>query len=1620
MGVANGQILSMRRHNFSKTLKQKNMTKRCISLWCQWVLLGLASVKQTSTLLIMQMHRSHLLLCCLFKDATLDLFYIEFEQQRELREKGFRAITNQSVHDEPAGEVSSSAETANDQIVEVNARVRFKSDSAELPSLEEEGELNEDYMDSAVGIDGSSHTSESLYAEKHDISSIHEVDSLRSAISVELGGSSLSQSPRPDNGDQCDPRLAAQGSSDWVHGWSSDYSVDNDLATAYEENSRLRGSLEVAESSISDLKLEVSSLQSQADVLGTETQRFAQELAADIALGEELSREVSILKSDCTKLKGDIEKLKHSKARQHFHSTETELLSKEVCWTKCDLLEGSSFDSKIGANDIGKYQDCLAHDVQMRLRQGLSLMEDTVRAIQNKACQDQGMDLAFLQPDLEALESVVQGLKEGIWQVTPLQNIRTGERTSVKAVGVMGVNSEQAVWGDGPKGCDAECFPSKGTVNSVGTSLQVLQELDPLKNDLEAADVTNKKFSELSSELEQSKAERENLMRKIDQMECYYEAVIQELKECQKQMLDELQNLRHEHSACIYTVSDLKSQINGMHQDINEQLQRSAEDRCNLDDLNRELEKRAIASETTLKRACWNYSIAVGQLQKDLELLSFQVVSLFETNEKLAQQAFTEVSQLGFREYIEEPSDDVHSCLQKDDSESALLKAHHEAKLHEVQADTVISGETKPKLPPKQNVPSVELSERPKKLLNEDILCEEVKRSLHLQEELHQEAEQEISEMHELNLRLEVFSKVLQESLREANVGIRLIKKERDEFAQQLEHSAEVELLMLKLQAALDEVETLRESEAKCIIKCDDLALKNHTLEVKLKSISDENCLLTQNVTECDILFDECASYRSKHEACSAEKNGLENALKQESLEKSHLQRENISLVEELKALQAEFDKQLSVKDSLEKTVAFMQDRLGDLRSRMVSYNEQTNGPTLFSKSMQQESEDENFMTIFLHLEELQQSAYIKILQLSEEKQELKQKFESDLRDMATKLDMANTHAEKLRIELQDVEDKLTIRSEVAEKYAEQNRELSSKLDVLETKLQHVTSENKDLAQKILTLDCVNRELEKTKLSVMDCMQENKALMISLQAGNEASLQLEKEISGLKESLRCAHDELQSDRGLRGESEATVRDLTSQLNVKHEQVLSFDDQKAALVHLRQQLLDLELEKSRVRNLLLHSEECQRKVDEDDSSLRLKVMDLETYLETMHAYLLAAEVEVVFTENQFWSRVQELLERLSSLERCNEDLLLKHLDVVTKLNGHMAGEAQCIEENAKLMMALQSLKSELETNVSEKRELADYVDKRSSMWAELENCKTMAVVVEAEASQEKHRQIEQLKSMLMSSEEEMDNLQSCRDELEITVIVLRSKLDEQAAQLSLLQEYEDELMKLRHEEKLQIELQDGGKDAANIVAADDVNKVDRLTFSDSANMLSSFREAKDASLVSTDEMKSHSLELGRMKNEYVASLLPEDEHHSAPGFHGLQGELLQLHMANERLGSIFPLFNKFSGSGNALERVLALEIELAEALQAKKNSSIHFQSSFLKQHNDEEAIFKSFRDINDLIKDTLEVKSRYAAVETELKDMQERYSQLSLQFAEVEGERQELVMALKNVRPPRKP
>lgn len=1750
----------------------------------------------------------------------------EFEQQRELRERGLETTSDQNSHYESAGrKVSSSAETVNDQIDKVNARVRFKKESKELPSLEEEVGLNEEYADSIVGFDGSSNTSESLYAEKHEVSSPNEIDSIKSTISGDLGGLSLSQSPQPGKGDSSDNRFLAQGTSDWVHGWSSDYSADNDLAIAYEENSRLRGSLEAAESSILELKLEVSSLQSHADEIGVEAQNFSQQLAAEIASGEELVKEVSVLKSECSKFKDDLEKLKNSKLSPPFTSRES-----------------------------------------IETDQGLLLVEDKIRELQNKACFGfQEEDVRFLHSDLEALLGLLQDLKHGTGQTISGPNL-----TSVKEIGEMNLHRSELVV---PRtGFDADLYEPEGMLHYLKIPSLVSHESDSV----DATNVLKGKFFEVLRELNESKAERESLARKMDQMECYYEALVQELEETQRQMMGELQSLRNEHSTCMYTISSTKAEMDTMHQDMNEKLIRVVEDKHGLESHNKEVERRAITAEAALKRARLNYSIAVNQLQKDLEILSLQVLSMFETNENLIRQAFADSPEpiiQGYPEMVQ------NQKLDSEEFVAAKLLLQHS-----------YTGEKK------QNVGG-------------DVLLEDLKRSLSLQEGIYQKVEEEVCEMHLVNVYLDVFSKTLQESLLEASSEFRLMKEKMEELTQQLELSTESkELLILRLQAATDDVHSLNDYKATCISKCNDLALHNQILESNLETVTHENHLLNQKITKWEALMTEYRSFERKYEACTAEKMVLENLLIKKTQENGNLQNDISVFQEELKAVRTEFDELTSEKENQQNTINFLQDKLWNL---LASYDKKYGGLSLWSESFCQDLESKDLAGVVLQLEEFHCNAFKKILQLMDENKDLlnerdlaqvslrtaesdnlimKQKFEHDVQAVMNKLDVSNSLLQKFQLDIEATANRLKVSSEADERYAQQHRELLSDLDCMEAELQKLTSKNKDLSQEILALETVTDDLGKCKLSIAALEEEKDVLIVSLQDKTEESAKLALELGNLKGSLQFLHDELHIERSSREKLESTVFELNSQLDEKQCQLIHFDQQKAELVHLKQLVSDLELEKTRVCHLLLKTEECLKSVREECSLL-------ETQLSEMHEFSIDIAVRHIFTRTQYDAWIEDLVQQLQSADQRLTELHKKHLNDETVHDRSLASEAHSNEEDARLLTSLNSLKSELEASIAENRIL---LDKNSVITSDLKEYKNRAENVKATLYGEKGRhalEVERLEHKLVNSEKEVDNLMFSKEELEVKSIVLEAKVEEQRAHITLLEGYNDELIILRkqcselsqrlaeqvlkteefknlsthlkelkdkadaeclqvrekrepegppvgmqeslriafikeqyetklqelkhhlsisqkHSDEMLWKLQDAIDEVENkkkaeashlkrneelglrileleaelhsalaekreLVSAYDLMTAEKecsfislecckeekqelesslqkcndekfkiaaeLTvmkdFIESAtshinvqkegydgllkedctpdepvvgkhhqkNPISAipsngrisidvapgntpteepFRKLsdKDNSMnceeaeyacaipidetdhesdpmnvqpvqdillsgggicsrsltlvnqedllhpdtkhlaLTNDHFKAQNLknsmdhlnkELERMKHEN--SILPQDDNEFFSNFPDLQNELMQLRKANEELGSIYPLYNEFSCSGNALERVLALEFELAESLQAKKKSSIHFQSSFLRQHSDEEAVFQSFRAINELIKDMLEIKERYTGVETELKEMHDRYSQLSLQFAEVEGERQKLMMTLKNVRASKK-
>ncbi|KAE9587162.1 putative EEIG1/EHBP1 domain-containing protein [Lupinus albus] len=1859
----------------------------------------------------------------------------EFEQQRELREKGLQTSADQGTHDESADSKESSPDqNVNSHINKVNSRTKLKRETKDLPcatSLGESG-VNEEYTDSAAGFDGSSSTSGSIYTEKHDISSIHEVDSLKRSISGDLGVS-LSQSHQPEKG------------SDWVHDWSIDYSAANNSAAALEDNrsSIDKGNLEAVESSILDLKLEVSSLQNHADEIGVDTQKFVEQLGAEIMSGEGLAKEITVLKSECSKFKYELEQLKSSKLSLAY------------------IREPTETD-----------QDKLFQKLQPKWLKGLLLMEDKLKDIKKLSMGFPERDFRFLNLELESLVGIVQDLKQE--SGGPISGTNVASGIEIKK---MDFHIGEQVLTD--IGSDAALFQPEGMDHYLPIPGLVPHEFDLV----DPALALKGKVFELLRELDESKAERESLVRKMDQMECYYEALIQELEQSQRQMMVELQNLRNEHSTCLYTISAGKTEMERMNQSMNEQAMKFSEDKCILESLSSEFERRAISAEAALKRARLNYSIAVGQLQRDLEVLSCQVLSMHETNENLLKQTFSD------------------SSLPNGDGFPKTVKYPKPSESH-----------TSNQLPYQNQSSSLH-----RQHLGEDILLSDLKRSLQLQEGLYKQVEEEVCQMYFVNIYSDVFSKALQETLLEASLDIQLMKEEIFRLTQQLQFTNQSnESLVLRLQSAMNDILSLNEYKEICTAKSNEVAHQNQILEARLKDLINEN-------------------------------SGLKNLLEKESVENSHLHDEMSILQGELKVFRIKFDELAPLKDNLQNKANLLSTRLqklltsyGDSCSELSlcsrsscldSECDDLEGLLLHLEELQKSAFDK----ILLLTDEKKalvnekHMAQVSLHTAESDILVMKQKFEHDLQGVLSNVSVSGSLLQKLQFDFEVIVDRINAGFEGEEIYYQHHEEFLSGFDHFEAELKQLNSRNQELAQEIVKLDTLCSDLETCNLTIAAITEENKVLELSLQDRTEESALISSERNVLKESLNSMHTELHAERTLREKLEKTVTDLTTELNEKQCQLQDSDmnrhevlsrnqelaeeitkvdtlsndlemcklnlvaitEEKKALelslqgktkeyakisselnflkeslhslnnelhdernvkeelektitelvtelnekqcqlqdsdmnrqelysrnldlaqevmkldalfselemckltleeitgekkdlemslqekteesakisselnflkenmlslhnelhterafrekmekavsdlttelsekecqlqdsdinrqeqVNLKKLITDLEFEKSRMSELLQKSEERLEHALRETSSIGC----LETHFYDLLEFSIATDVLMTSTRVQYEGHVEELVEKLNSTCMQLNVLHKKSLEVESELNDCLCRESTYIAENTRLLTSLDSLKCDLEASTCQCRAL---IDQNSAIIADLNEHKSRTESVSDVHTREGQCVLEvtRLEHLLANCIRDGEELFLAKEEAELKCIVLQIKLDElEVAKTSLKQpdgellrlqnqcndltkrlaehalkteefknlsihlkeqkdkaeaeylnardrrghegqpvaiqeslriafvkeQYETKLQELKqqlalskkHSEGMLWKLQAANEETENRNKSDAAqSKINeelgmkileiegelQAVISEKRNLANAYdlikaekecsvitlecckqeKQVLEASLLKCNEEKSKieveftlakelnkslrshanptenssrsacsqepesanllrnvqyedplasrvinrcqtleaeedlqqkekkymalteslkssidnlNKELERMKNE---NLLPQvDEYSQEAHFPGLQREFMQLHGANQELGNIFPVFNEISFSGNALERVLALEVELAEALQAKKKSSLQFQSSFLKQHIDEEAVFRSFRDINELIKDMLELKARHCAVETELKEMHDRYSQLSLQFAEVEGERQKLHMTLKNTR-----
>ncbi|KAI3685409.1 hypothetical protein L6452_34651 [Arctium lappa] len=1453
----------------------------------------------------------------------------EFEQQFD---KGLQNSSNLNREVEPSIATSSSSELqiSDDHGNKVNTKTHFGSESKELISAVEETGIHEEFSDSPVRCDGSSNTSETYYADKIDSSSIHEPNSHTSMASGDLNGPPHGRILATEKAERSDHQ-----------GWSSDYSMNNDLAIAHEENHRLRGILEMAESSIFELKLELSALHSYANEMGTETQKIAHHLTSEISSGQKLKSDIMVLRSECSRFNDELEQLKEIKCRSQF---------------------------------IGRTQDQADHH-QLKWANGLLLVEDRIREIQEKIhIGFHESNLSFIHSDLDVLLGIVQDLEKGTVEVLPLQN-------------------------------EIQEFRSTRAFDLVeGKSLMLLSQLD------------------------EAKTERENLVRKMDEMECYYEALVQELEENQKQILGEFQSLRYEHSTCAYAISTCKAETESLRHNMNDQVIRFTKERHALGCVNEELEKRVMTAEALVQELQENEEQILGEFQNlrnehstcantittckaETELVQHDMndrISKFAkerrdlccVNEELEKRAMTAEALVQELQKNQERILGEFQSLRNEHSTCAntitTCKAETELVQHDMndqiskfakeRHDLYCVNEELEKRVTTAEALVQELRENQERILGEfqslkkeHLTCAETISTCKAENEsIRHDMNGKILEFakerhtlgcvnEELEKRVTTAESALKRARLNYSIAVTQLQKDLDMLSFQVLSMFETNQSLIKdtfsesskpfSQRYPNIVENLQKSDDTlavcekqllggdvhsvdelCEISCanlyldvysgtleetlfeartnaskmkeqikeyaqtlersiqsrdilfgrlqtaeeqiaqvNDVQLQNRKLEASLESVSRENFLLMEKITECEALLTDYRVYKSKYEVASAEKLELENLLEVQGSDSGNLRKDLSIAKEELETQKARFLDLEKSKESMQKLLDFLQEKFGNL---LASCDKQFSEHFSINNSLCQDTDFRDITRVITKLEELHNYTSENIEDLKKERDIAR----SEIDDMRTKFthDMHNMAA-KLHLSNTFI-DKLQLQLEsVAKKF-------ENSLEMKESYVQHT--------EWLLTYFS-SLELELHKISSKD---GNFVLEIS--GSDSMADEFERSKLTISELNREKQDFLMP---IENKEETSICEELEMENIRVVLKATLDEHYDEYIMLRDKCSELtnklseQVLKTEEFKNLVKLKECEKREPEGPSE----------------------SLRIAFMKEQCETTVQELKQELYVSKRHGEDILLKLQDVLDETESRKKSEASYLKKIEELSFKIVGLEAELQ-----------------SIQAELE-CTLL-------------------------------NLECCKEEKEKIVASMQECEEEKLKivfELSLFQEH----LSRKEEKGVGIDSSTNGN-------------------------------ASTSRIIELEEMK--------IENSILSVTS------SGSTFQDLQRKLSQLHKANEELAGMYPSFKDFPGDGNALERVLALEIELAEALMAKKESSIQFQSSFVKQHGDEEAIFKSFRDINEVIKDTLEIKSKYANVDTELKEMHERYSQLSLRFAEVEGERQKLMMTIKNSRSPR--
>ncbi|KAF7821836.1 MAR-binding filament-like protein 1-1 [Senna tora] len=421
-----------------------------------------------------------------------------------------------------------------------------------------------------------------------------------------------------------------RSNTDWSLGSASDGSL-GDWTNSVEDNNISRDRLqENSENGTEKLKGEISALMRQVEVSELELQSLRRQVAKESSRGQNLSRQIISLREERDMLRTKNEQLE---SQQNFNN-ETK---------SSKTLQSEIRDARLQLKAIKEeldYEKELSNNLQVQLQK----------------TQNSNSELLLAVSDLEAM------LEQKNKEILDLSTTNTKSQNITK---------------------------EDDDTTEVD---QLKQKIEDLNGEIDISNRHNEELNEhireLSSEYELLKKENLDISLRLKQGEAQQImlenehsaslATIQQL-EAQVEILEEkIKRQADEFSESLVCINELENQVKTLESELKIQEEKFENDLYAMKCAKMEQEERAIQVEEALKKTRHNNAISSERFQEEYRMLSVEMASKVEENERMKMEAVAEADELRQKNKL------IEEMLQKCNQELRLITDRNELKHQEL------------------------------------------------------------------------------------------------------------------------------------------------------------------------------------------------------------------------------------------------------------------------------------------------------------------------------------------------------------------------------------------------------------------------------------------------------------------------------------------------------------------------------------------------------------------------------------------------------------------------------------------------------------------------------------------------------------------------------------------------------------------------------------------------------------------------------------------------------------------------------------------------------------------------------------------------------------------------